>query len=101
MTLCLPPDSLLIWVQVDEVRPGLCHFARKMPLSAGTMGQVETGQEELTGKAGTLSLSLSLSLSVCVCVMGQVVGMDEQTVRWSSLTGSVSLCSEMILRMSC
>ena len=47
MTLCLPPDSLLIWVQVDEVRPGLCHFARKMPLSAGAMGQVETGQEEL------------------------------------------------------
>lgn len=47
MTLCLPPDSLLIWVQVDEVRPGLCHFARKMPLSAGAMGQVEMGQEEL------------------------------------------------------
>ena len=40
-------------------------------------------------------------MCVCVCVMGQVVGMDEQTVRWSSLTGSVSLCSEMILRMSC
>ena len=37
---------------------------------------------------------------VCVCVMGQLVGMDEQTVWWSSLTGSVSLCSEMILRMS-
>ena len=50
---------------------------------------------------GKQELSLSLSLCVCVCVMGQVVGMDEQTVRWSSLTGSVSLCSEMILRMSC
>ena len=54
------------------------------------------GKQELS-----LSLSLSLSVCVCVCVMGQVVGMDEQTVRWSSLTGSVSLCSEMILRMSC
>lgn len=40
------PDSLLIWVLADEVRPGLCHFPRKMPLSAGAMGQVETGQEE-------------------------------------------------------
>ena len=58
------------------------------------------GKQELC-----LSLSLSLCMyvcvCVCVCVMGQVVGMDEQKVQWSSLTGSVSLCSEMILRMSC
>lgn len=51
MTPCLPPDSLLIWVLADEVRPGLCHFPRKMPLSAGAMGQVETGQEELNQKS--------------------------------------------------
>ena len=38
---------------------------------------------------------------VCVCVRerdGARCGMDEQTTWWSSFTGSVSFCSELILR---
>ena len=65
MTPCLPPESLLIWVQVDEVRPGLCHFPRKMPLSAGAMGQVETGQEELNQKSLGCQLEGMLETSWC------------------------------------
>ena len=48
---------------------------------------------------------------VCVCVcerqrerereIRKEVGMFEQTAWWSSLTGSVSFCSELILRRSC
>ena len=38
---------------------------------------------------------------VCVCVMGNKVGMVEQTAWWSSLTGRDSCCSELILRRSC
>ena len=39
---------------------------------------------------------------VCVCVCdGERCGMDERTAWWSSLTGSVSFCSELILRRSC
>ena len=42
-----------------------------------------------------------MCVCVCVCEMGKEVGMDEQTAWWSSLTGSVSFCSELILRMNC
>ena len=38
---------------------------------------------------------------VCVCVMGNKVGMVEQTEWWSSLTRSVSIFSGLILGMSC
>ena len=41
-----------------------------------------------------------LCVRMSVCDMGQVVAMDEQTVWWSSLTGSVSLCSELTSKMS-
>ena len=37
---------------------------------------------------------------LCVCVMGQVVGMDEQTAWPSSLIGSVSVRNELIPKMS-
>ena len=58
-------------------------------------------------KQGEQQLCVCVSLCICVCVCvcvsetGQEVGMDEQTAWWSSVTGSVSFCSELILRMSC
>ena len=46
---------------------------------------------------------LCVCVCVCVCVweMGKEVRRDEQTAWWSSLTGSISFCSELILTMSC
>jgi len=62
----------------------------------------------LTWKISRVSSNcVSVWVCVCVCVwgkereMGKEVGMDEQSAWWSSLTGSVSFCSELILRMSC
>ena len=63
----------------------------------------------LTWKISRVSsncVSVWVCVCVCVCVwgkereMGKEVGMDEQSAWWSSLTGSVSFCSEMILRMN-
>ena len=52
---------------------------------------------------GCVSLSLRVCVGVCVCVceMWKELGMDEQAAWWRSLTGSVSFCSELILRRSC
>ena len=52
-------------------------------------------------RSNYVCVSKFVYVCVCVCEMGKEVGMDEQTAWWSSLTGSVSFCSELILRMSC
>ena len=52
-------------------------------------------------RSNYVCVSKFVYVCVCVCEMGKEVGMDEQTAWWSSLTGSVSFCSKLILRMSC
>ena len=56
-------------------------------------------------KEGAQQLRVCVCVCVCVCErereMGKEVGMDERTARWSSLTGSVSICSKLILRSRC
>ena len=47
------------------------------------------------------SACVCVSMCVCVCVMWKELGMDEQAAGWSSLTGSVYFCSELILRRTC
>ena len=50
-------------------------------------------------RSNYVCVSKFVYVCVCVCEMGKEVGMDEQTAWWSSLTGSVSIGSELILRM--
>ena len=64
-------------------------------------------------KDGSQHLCVCVQVCVCVCErerererdrereMGKEVGMDESTAKWSSLTGSVSICSKLILRSRC